>query len=449
MKLSFKIKDRLTELIPKTKRVLTMSLPAVLTQITTIAMQYIDSAMVARLGASASASIGLVATTTWLINGVTYALAAGFSVQAAHHIGGKRNKEARGVFLAGNISALLVSGALCLFSLLIAPYLPHILGGKGDICADSTAYFITYALMLPFSQLNSLNSSFLQCSGNMIIPGILNSAMCVLDIIFNAVFIPRYGVLGAGIGTALACAVVSLAMTGTALATPSLSPLRGKHERVWKESVKKALRIGLPVALQEVAMNGAMVVSTMIIAPLGSGAIAANSFAVTAESLCYMPGYGIGNAATAIVGNSIGKGDGKEAKSYGNLCTALGGILMGVTGAVMMIICPFVFKLLTPDTAVQATAIEILRTELIAEPLFGISIVAAGALRGTGDTLVPGLLNVFSIWVVRIGLSLILVQSMGLLGVWIAMTAELIVRGLLLLYRQLTSKYYNTEEIQA
>ena len=65
-----------------------LSLPAILTQITTIAMQYIDSAMVGALGANASAAIGLVATTTWLFGGINYEIAAGFSVQVAHHIGG-------------------------------------------------------------------------------------------------------------------------------------------------------------------------------------------------------------------------------------------------------------------------------------------------------------------------------------------------------------------------
>ena len=69
-----------------------LSLPAILTQITTIAMQYIDSAMVGALGANASAAIGLVATTTWLFGGITYAIAAGFSVQVAHHIGGKKDR---------------------------------------------------------------------------------------------------------------------------------------------------------------------------------------------------------------------------------------------------------------------------------------------------------------------------------------------------------------------
>ena len=181
----------------------------------------------------------------------------------------------------------------------------------------------------------------------------------------------------------------------------------------------------------------------MIIAPLGAVSIAANSFAVTAESLCYMPGYGIGSAATTLVGRSVGAGEAKQAKRYGNICTAMGACFMAATGAIMMLICPIVFRVLTPDPSVRTLAAQVLRIELLAEPLFGASIVAAGALRGAGDTFVPSLMNLGSIWIVRLGLAMILVKSLGLHGMWIAMAVELCVRGCLMLYRQRTSKYYD------
>jgi Na+-driven multidrug efflux pump len=120
----------------------------------------------------------------------------------------------------------------------------------------------------------------------------------------------------------------------------------------------------------------------------------------------------------------------------------MGGILMGITGLLMAVICPVVFIILTPDQAVRDLAAQVLRIGLIAEPLFGVSIVAAGALRGTGDTFVPSLMNLGSIWIVRIGLALLLVKLLGLHGMWIAMAAELCVRGLLMLYRQKTSRFY-------
>ena len=111
-------------------------------------------------------------------------------------------------------------------------------------------------------------------------------------------------------------------------------------------------------------MNSAMVASTVIIAPLGAVAIAANSFAVTAESLCYMPGYGIGSAATTLVGRCVGAGDAQKARHYGAICTAMGAVFMGLIGLVMMVLCPLVFRVLTPDPAVQALSLRRVQSTL-------------------------------------------------------------------------------------
>ena len=433
-------------LAPQLRLVWQLSLPAILTQITTIAMQYIDSAMVGALGADASAAIGLVASSTWLFGGVTTAVSAGFSVQVAHRIGAGEDTEARTVVRHGLAAALALAALLALLGLGICRQLPCWLGGGAEICADASAYFLTFSLMLPFSQLNSLTAGFLQCAGDMVTPSVLNAVMCGLDMVCNALLIPHFGVLGAGMGTALACALVSLAMAWCCcVRNAQLRLRRGEAHAFRPEILKKAFRIGAPVAVQEIAMNGAMVASTMILAPLGAAAIAANSFAVTAESLCYMPGYGVGSAATTLVGRSVGAGDAVQARRYGNICTALGGALMGCTGLLMMIFCPFVFRLLTPVAEVRTLAAQALRIGLLAEPLFGVSIAAAGALRGAGDTLVPSLLNLGSIWIVRLGLSLLLVGKLGLRGMWIAMAIELCVRGTLMLWRQKTSKFYETQ----
>ena len=433
-------------LAPQLRLVWQLSLPAILTQITTIAMQYIDSAMVGALGADASAAIGLVASSTWLFGGVTTAVSAGFSVQVAHRIGAGEDAEARTVVRHGLAAALTLAALLALLGLGICRQLPYWLGGGAEICADASAYFLTFSLMLPFSQLNSLTAGFLQCAGDMVTPSVLNAVMCGLDVVCNALLIPHFGVLGAGMGTALACALVSLAMARCCcVRNAQLRLRRGETHAFRPEILKKAFRIGAPVAVQEIAMNGAMVASTMILAPLGAAAIAANSFAVTAESLCYMPGYGVGSAATTLVGRSVGAGDAAQARRYGNICTALGGALMGCTGLLMMIFCPFVFRLLTPVAEVRTLAAQALRIGLLAEPLFGVSIAAAGALRGAGDTLVPSLLNLGSIWIVRLGLSLLLVGKLGLRGMWIAMAIELCVRGTLMLWRQKTSKFYETQ----
>ena len=435
-----------TGLAGQLSRVWRLSVPAILTQITSIVMQYIDSAMVGRLGPGASAAIGLVSSSTWLMSGFIYGVSAGFSVQVAHHIGAGEEAEARRVLKHGIAAGLILSTLLLLAGAALSAPLPRWLGGDAGILADASAYFLVFALTFPFMQMNSLASSCLQCSGNMVTPSVLNAIMCGSDVLFNAIFIPRLGVLGAGIGTGLATAVISMAMLwcccvrskALRLTQPEPCPLD-------KGILRRALKIGSPVAGQELAMCGAMVASTRIIAPLGTAAIAANSFAVTAESLCYMPGYGIGSAATALVGQSMGAGEYRLAKRYANIATAFGAALMALTGVVMWLACPLVFQMLTPSKEVQALAAEVLRIELLAEPLFAVSIVASGALRGAEDTLVPSILNLLSIWVVRIGLSLVLVGRLGLHGVWIAMAVELCVRGMLMLARLWASKNFLKE----
>ena len=130
-------RPRWAALRPLIAQVWRLSLPAILTQITTILMQYIDSAMVGARGANASAAIGLVASSTWLFNGVTYGVAAGFSVQAAQQLGAGHETQARSVVCHGLVSGLLVSGLLCLLGVLLSGHLPVWLGGEAAITADT------------------------------------------------------------------------------------------------------------------------------------------------------------------------------------------------------------------------------------------------------------------------------------------------------------------------
>lgn len=178
------------DLRPEIALVWRLSLPAILTQITTIVMQYIDSAMVGARGANASAAIGLVASSTWLFGGLTSAVAAGFYVQVAHQIGAENDAEARNVVRHGLLTALVLSGLLALGGALLSKPLPGLLGGGAELHRDAAAYFLVFALALPFQQLNALCSGFLQCSGDMVTPSILNAVMCALDVAFNTLFIP-------------------------------------------------------------------------------------------------------------------------------------------------------------------------------------------------------------------------------------------------------------------
>lgn len=444
----------------KLKVVFRLSTPAILAQISEIIMQYIDAAMVGVLGASASASIGLVSSSTWLFGGLIGACAAGFSVQVAHASGAGDNRRSASVFRQSLVSAVIFGLVLCLCGNLIAPHLPGWLGADPSIRPGASAYFGIYCLFIPVRQLNYLGMNMLQCSGNMKTPGIVATVTCFLDVVFNFLLIfpsrqitfgghmytlpgAGMGVAGAQLGTSLAFLVSMIIVMYYCLCrTPKLQAEKGEVSFLpQKETVSEAVRIGVPMALEQSALCLAMVVSTRIIAPLGTAAIAANSFAITAESICYMPGYGIGSASTTLVGQAYGAKREDLAVSFAWLTTFTGMAIMTMTAILMYFICPYVFAFLTPDMEVRALGTSVLRMELFAEPMYAASIVATGAMRGAGDTLVPGILNLVSIWIVRIGLALLLTRTYGLHGYWIAMTVELCCRGILFLIRLKRGKW--------
>ncbi len=419
-----------------------LSVPAILAQVTSILMQYIDAAMVGGLGAQASASIGVVSTSTWLLGSMCTSLSVGFAVQTAHQIGAGDERRARKVMKNGLTAAILFSLILMSCGIAVSSHLPVWLGAEPAIWYDASGYFFVYACSLPAVQLNSIAGYMLQCSGDMRTPGLLNALMCGEDVIFNMIFISRYGVTGAAIGTALAQAVTAFLMLWRLCAcSPALKLRRGESWKPEKEIFARAVKISIPMGLENLAMCGAQIASTKIIAPLGSVAIAANSFAVTAESLCYMPGYGIGSAATTLIGQSLGAGKKKLAKSFALISVLMGCTVMTACGVLMYFLCPAIFAMLTPDPQVRALGVSVLRIELFAEPLYAASIVSSGALRGAGDTLIPSILNLISMWGVRLTLAVILVSRIGLAGAWIAMAIELCVRGILLFVRLLRGKW--------
>ena len=283
-----------------------LSIPSILAQITSVMMFFIDAAMVGHLGTEASASIGLIESTTWLMGSITNAASMGFSVQVAHYIGANDFERARDVFRNGIVATAIVSFTIALTGLVIHPYLPYWLGGGSDIAPQASTYFLVFALTVPFFQLSGLCGNMLKCSGNMKIPSIVSVGVCVLDVLFNSIFIYvlGWGVMGAALGTSLAIISGTAVQGYYAIFRNRILSLR-QDGRLWcwaGQYVRTALKIGSPMALQSVFLNGAQIVSTMIVAPLGNVAISANTFAITAESLCYMPGYGISEAATIKLG---------------------------------------------------------------------------------------------------------------------------------------------------
>lgn len=423
----------------KLRLIFELSVPSMLAQITTVMMFFIDAAMVGHLGAAASASIGLIETTTWLMGSILSAVSIGFSVQVAHFIGANDFIRARQVFRHALVCGIAFSVFMALIGVAIHNPLPYWLGGKADIAPMSSAYFLIFSLTLPAVLAYHLMSAMLKSAGEMRVPSALSIMMCCLDVAFNYLFIYIFnmGVIGAALGTMAAYVVTVIPMTWQAVWKNKIIALRLDHTRfIWMwEYVRNAAKISTPIAIQNILMGSAQVVSTLIVAPLGNIAIAANSFAITAESLCYMPGYGVGDAASTLVGQTYGARRIDLCKSFAHMTIGVGMAVMAFMGLLMFIFAPEMIGFLSPVAAIRDLGAEVLRIEAFAEPFFAAAIVSYSVCVAAGDTLKPAIMSLFSMWCVRLTLAYGLAQSYGLRGVWIAMATELTFRGIIFLVR--------------
>lgn len=429
-----------------------LSIPSMLAQISTVMMFFIDASMVGHLGAEASASIGLIESTTWLIGSLLSAAATGFSVQVAHFIGANDFVKARQVFRHALICGLAFSVFLSLIGVGIHSHLPYWLGGGADIASASSGYFLIYSLVLPFVYLYHTSEMMLKSAGNMHTPSVMAILVCICDVIFNYIFIYicKLGVVGAAMGTALAYICISLPNLYLSACKNRMLNLRQDHVRFhWvKEYVQRACKISIPIAIQNILMSGAQIVSTMIVAPLGNIAIAAHSFAITAESLCYMPGYGIGDAATTLVGQTHGAGRIDLCKNFAYMTVGLGMLVMALMGVVMYVFAPEMIGVLSPVEAIRQLGTTCLRIEAFAEPFFAASIVTYCVCVGAGDTFKPAAINLGTMWLVRLTLAYGLSKSYGLEGVWIAMATELTFRGVLFLIRLFRGSWMKSFQVR-
>lgn len=367
------------------------------------------------------------------------AVSLGFSVQVAHFIGANDFTRARQVFRHALVCGVVFSVLMALVGASIHQSLPYWLGGKDDISPMSSGYFLIFSLTLPAVLLFHLMSAMLKSAGEMRVPSLLSIMMCGLDVAFNYLFIYvlKLGVVGAALGTMSAYFFTVIPMAWQAICKNKIIALRlDRTPFVWMGSyVRNAVKISFPVAVQNILMGSAQVVSTLIVAPLGNVAIAANSFAITAESLCYMPGYGVGDAATTLVGQTYGAGRSDLCKNFAHLTIGVGMLVMAFMGVVMFVFAPEMIGFLSPVEEIRLLGAMVLRIEAFAEPFFAAAIVSYAVCVASGDTLKPAAMSLFSMWCVRLTLAYVLAQSYGLRGVWVAMATELTFRGTIFLLR--------------
>ncbi len=422
--------------------VLSLAWPTMLEQMLQVAAQYVDSAMVGRLGAAATATVGATVTINWMVGTTLSALGIGFLAYIAREYGAERYDNAARAVAQSVVAALTAGLAFTVVTLSLSRYIPTWMNAQPEIRpAASLYFFIIYTPMLLRSA-TVIFGTVLRASGDTRTPMKVNLLVNAVNVILNYLLIYRtrdvsllgftvrmpgagLGVMGAAIGTAVGFAVGGVAMTAALWRHPTISP-RGQSLKPDWSIMKPCLKVALPAALQRFGTSFGYVAFASVINSLGTVATAAHSIANTAESAFYIPAYGIQTAAATLSGNAGGMRDQNHMRSVTRTLLILEPALMTVSGATLFLLAPRMMAMFTPDPQVIRMGATVLRMVAVSEPLYGIAVVLEGIFMGVGDTMYAFACNIVGMWGLRVTGTAILVRvfGMGLTAAWGAMIAH-------------------------
>ncbi|MEC9489549.1 MAG: MATE family efflux transporter [Halanaerobiales bacterium] len=404
----------------------------------------VDMMMVGRLGASAVAAIGLTMQPVFFSTALASALGVGTTALVSRFTGSDENKKAASVLQQSVLLSIIFSLIFAAIFYFFAPALLTLMGGEAEVIRLGTGYLRVMTPGFVFMVLAFIVTAALRGAGETKTPMKVNILVNIINIagnyllIFGNLGFPRLGVNGAALSTTLARSIGGIILL--ALTFSDYSVLKMKIKGFFRfdiELTKRVLKIGIPTAMEESVRRLAQLLFIRVIASLGTTSFAAHQISLNAESISYMPGFGIAVAATTIVGQNLGARNPGGAEKGTYEAWKIGSMIMGFMGIVFLIFPEQLIKLYTSDTEIITKAALNLRIIALAQIPMGTHFIFSGALRGAGDTKAVFYSTAISTWFFRLFLGYILVHplGLGLLGAWAAMVIDWTVRGSYVLYR--------------
>lgn len=415
------------------KALLTLAFPIVIEEILSTLLQYVDTAMVGRLGAEATASVSLTGTVNWLI----YSLFASFGIAVVAIIStalGARDypkiEKASSAAFSVSLAAGLVIGVA---AVILSPYIPVWMNASKEIRESASSYFAIISAAIPARAFIIIGSAAMRAVKDSRTPMAINLSANLLNIVLNYLLIYTFelGVKGAAIATLLSYAAGAVAL-GLIWKKKALISYKAKYLKPEKELLSESFRICLPAAATNTTSCLGHIVFASLVSSMGTVTFAAHSIALSAETIFYVPGYGLRGATSTLIGISVGEKDEEKFRIIERQASLLTLLMMSVTGALLFFLARPVMSFFTPDGEVIREGAEILRLIAFTEPLFGLMIVSEGIYYGLGETKFPFVIETIGAWGIRILFSTIAIKALhvSLTGVWLCMAADNTFRAL-------------------
>lgn len=426
------------------RALITLSIPTILEEILATLLQYVDTAMVGRLGETATASVSVTTTVSWLINSVSSALAVAALSLIAKAVGSGDEKRIRR--LSSQVLVLAAGCGLTMgcISMALSPYIPVWMGAEESIQGQASLYFFIISIPMVFRSCNSILGASIRATKDTRTPMLINLGANVLNVVLNYLMIYT---LGLGVTGAAIASAVSYAMSGSCMffAYRKNRLLHWEFRKFYLDGpiLRDCARLSIPVLGTNIASCLGYVVFASLVTGMGNTVFAAHSIAVTAETIFYIPGYGLRTATSALVGISLGEGNRRKFELVGGLSVMMTMGMMVLSGLILYFAAYPLMSLFTNSVRVAEIGSQMLRLVAFSEPFFGLMVVMEGIFYGLGRTRYTFFVETFSMWGVRILMTYVCVRiwGLGLQEVWYCMIADNVCKAIFLTLPILNKKY--------
>lgn len=416
------------------KTLVFLSLPTVIEQILSTLLQYVDTAMVGRLGEQATASVSITTNVTWLVNSAPAAIGTAALVLISKAYGaqdlGLVKKLLNQAFILASAAGVIL-GAV---SILLSPFIPVWMGAEEAVCPQASRYFFIISLPLIFRSLSTVMGYTLRAVRNTKTPMIISAVSNGINIALNyiLIYLIDLGVDGAAVASAVSYTVSGILMLNACRKNECFR-FKLKSTHLDKTILKEYLKLGAPVFGSSAVSCLGYVVFASLVSGMGTTVFAAHSIAVTAETIFYVPGYGLRSAASTLIGNARGEQNSLKLRETGKLSVALTIAVMCVSGIVLYFGSTLLMSLFSPSERVIELGSQMLKIVAFSEPFFGLMVVLEGIFYGLGRTKYAFFVESVGMWCVRILFTFLCVRvwGMGLNAVWYCMIADNICKALM------------------
>ena len=422
------------------KNIFQITLPAVFDLLAQTLIMALDMKMVSSLGPSAISSVGVGTAGMYALIPALIAVATGTTALLSRAYGADNKIEGKKAFTQSFFIAVPLGIFLTIIFLLFSEQIINLVGNAKDMnLKDAILYQNMTVIGFPFLGVSIATFYAFRAMGENKIPMIGNTLALVLKIILNflLVYLFKWGIFGAALSTTLTrlfSAIFSIYLVFWS--KKNWISLELKDLKFDYFTSKRILKVGIPAAVEQLGLRIGMLIFEMMVISLGNLSYAAHKIALTAESISFNLGFAFSFAASALVGQELGKGSSQKALKDGYICTIIAMIVMSTFGLLFFIIPQFLVLLFTKDKDVIELATMALKIVSICQPFSGASMVLAGALRGAGDTKSVLFITYLGIFLIRIPITYLFldVLNFGLAGAWIVMTIDLAIRSSLAFY---------------